>query len=91
MSRSCLTFWQKIYNRPIQAACEHSLPGPSQCAQVELWEEDASKPVAATRGIRGMEVFGSQGEAKQCSKEGFHWIRLASAIQNHESFFDGSW
>ncbi|CAJ1360949.1 unnamed protein product [Effrenium voratum] len=25
---------------------------------VELWEEEASKPVAATRGIRGMEVSG---------------------------------
>ncbi|CAJ1383536.1 unnamed protein product [Effrenium voratum] len=33
-------------------------PGAARSWRVELWEEEASKPVAATRGIRGMEVSG---------------------------------
>eukprot|EP00438_Fugacium_kawagutii_P009384 Skav231290 [mRNA] locus=scaffold161:198288:208892:+ [translate_table: standard] len=35
-----------------------SEPGAARSWRVELWEEDATKPVAATRGIRGMEVSG---------------------------------
>ncbi|CAK9070289.1 unnamed protein product [Durusdinium trenchii] len=33
-------------------------PGAARSWRIELWEEDAAKPVAATRGIRGMEVSG---------------------------------
>jgi len=35
-----------------------SSPGAARSWRVELWEEEASKPVAATRGIQGMEVSG---------------------------------
>ena len=35
-----------------------SEPGAARSWRVELWEEGASFPVSATRGIRGMEVSG---------------------------------
>lgn len=33
-------------------------PGAARSWRIELWEQDAAKPVSATRGIRGMEVSG---------------------------------
>ncbi|CAE7768905.1 PIP5K2 [Symbiodinium pilosum] len=37
--------------------------------KIELWEQDAAKPVAATRGIRGMEVSGPMQAALSQEKQ----------------------
>lgn len=37
--------------------------GAAQSWRVELWEQDATKPVSVTRGIRGMEVSGPMSAA----------------------------
>eukprot|EP00930_Biecheleria_cincta_P055124 TRINITY_DN41486_c0_g1_i1.p1 TRINITY_DN41486_c0_g1~~TRINITY_DN41486_c0_g1_i1.p1 ORF type:complete len:2351 (-),score=301.60 TRINITY_DN41486_c0_g1_i1:61-7113(-) len=38
-------------------------PGAAQSWRVEFWEQDATKPVSITRGIRGMEVSGPMAAA----------------------------